>query len=169
MSENRISRLFRHLVSGPWSIRRCFPVEALDAIERVVAEGERAHSAELRIAVEHSFDFWTVLFENLGPRERALDVFGDLRVWDTEDNNGILVYILLADHAVEVVADRGANRQIDQAVWDKGCELMHDAFQYGSYEEGVSEAIRYLNQELATVYRPGDHNPDELPNRPAIL
>ncbi|MGB7182917.1 MAG: TPM domain-containing protein [Burkholderiaceae bacterium] len=169
MTRNRFVRLLSHLVSGPWTIRRSFPDTALDSIEMAIASGEQSHAAEVRVAIEHSFSPWAIVVDVVSPRERALDVFGDLRVWDTEDNNGILIYVLLADQAVEIVADRGANRTIPQAVWDKACELMHDAFQYGSFDEGVIEAVRFLNSELAGAYPPGDQNPNELPNRPTIL
>lgn len=169
MPVSRAIRLLRHLGSGPWSVRRCFPDEAMNAIEQEVASGELRHQAELRVAVEHSFGAGTILFGGLTARERALDVFGDLRVWDTEQNNGILIYILLADHAVEIIADRGANRLVPAGAWDKACELMQTAFQFERYDQGVVEAVRYLNDELSTVYPVSGANPNELPNRPTVL
>jgi hypothetical protein len=161
--------MFAHLVSGPWSIRRSFPGDALDHVEQAVERGETQHSAELRVAVEHSFNFRSLLLDPLAPRERAIDVFSLLRVWDTEQNNGVLIYILLADQDVEIIADRGAAARIEQAVWDKACEIMRESFQYGKFEEGTVNAIDYLNKELALVFVPGATNPNELPNRPAIL
>lgn len=166
---NRLSRLFAHLITGPWSIRRSFPGAALDRVEQAIGQGESTHSAELRVAVEHSFSLWTILVNALPPRERAIDVFSLLRVWDTEQNNGVLVYILLADQDVEIIADRGAAARIEQAVWDNACEIMRKSFQYGKFEEGTIKAVDYLNRELSVVFVPGSVNQNELPNRPVIL
>ncbi len=166
---NRLSRLFAHLITGPWSIRRSFPGEALDRVEQAIEQGESTHSAELRVAVEHSLSLWTVLINALAPRERAIDVFSLLRVWDTEQNNGVLIYVLLADQDVEIIADRGAAARIEQTVWDNACEIMRKSFQYGKFEQGTIEAVNYLNKELAVVFVPGTNNSNELPNRPVIL
>jgi uncharacterized membrane protein len=104
------------------------------------------------------------------PRHRALEVFGALRVWDTEGNNGVLIYVLLADHAVEIIADRSAARAIPQAQWDEIARSMSAAFARGAYREGAIEAVVRLNALLAAAFpADGRDNPDELPNRPAVL
>ncbi len=161
--------MWRHVTTGPWTTRRLFPSSALDRIEAVIGAGERRHSAELRVAIEDSLGWDDVLVADMQPRERAIEVFADLGVWDTEANNGVLVYLLLADHHVEILADRGANRALDPGVWNHACRLIHDAFAQDRYEQGVVAALDHLNDALAAVYPPGDRNPDELRNRPAIL
>lgn len=166
---SRLLRTCRHLLHTPWQVQRQFPDAALDRIEAAVAEGEKRHSAELRLAIEGSLSFGEVMLANRQPRDRALELFSELQVWDTEANNGVLVYLLLADKDVEVLADRGAAKALPERVWQHAVELIRQAFISGRNEEGVINAVQYLNDELAAVYPPGEENPDELPNRPAML
>ena len=164
----RLARLFRHLVSDRSNVRRAFPDDGLARIERRIAEGERRHSAELHVAIEASLPLMDVL-RGRRPRERALEVFGRLRVWDTEANNGVLIHLLLADRAVEIVADRGAARAIDDAHWRGVAQAMSDAFRAGDYVDGVMTALDRLEPLLAEAFPAQPRNPDELPNRPSIL
>ncbi|MBP8308745.1 MAG: TPM domain-containing protein [Burkholderiaceae bacterium] len=166
---NRLLRLWRHLTTDHADFRRMVGAAALDAIEAAVHQGERAHTAELRVAFEPALPLASVL-RRTPPRHRALEVFGSLRVWDTEGNNGVLIYVLLADHAVEIIADRSAARAIPQSQWDDIARSMSAAFARGAYREGTSEAVIRLNALLAAAFpSDGSDNPDELPNRPAVL
>jgi len=164
----RLSRLTRHLVHDRAQLRRAFPGAALTDIEARIAAGEQHHSAELRVAIEAALHPGAV-WAGTKPRERALEVFGSLRVWDTEANNGVLIYVLLADRAVEIVADRAAARAIDDAQWAALVQSMSAAFRDGRHAAGVCEAIDRLNTLLAPVFPAAARNPDELPNAPAIL
>lgn len=165
----RIGRAFKHLVSGSWTVNRYFSDESLERIETRVTEGEVDHSAEIRVVIEGSLSFGEVLWHNRQPRERALEVFADLHVWDTEANNGILIYLLLADHDVEILADRAADKKISTAVWAGAIELIREAFGRAAYEEGVLNAVQSLNEALARQFPSSDRNPDELPNKPVVL
>jgi uncharacterized membrane protein len=104
----------------------------------------------------------------LPPRERALEVFGLLRVWDTEHNNGVLVYVLLADRDVEIVADRGIHRHVGEAAWQRVCETMEAAFRAGRYEQGALAGIEAISALLAGAF-PRGGGADELPNRPVVI
>lgn len=166
---NRLRRLWRHLTTDHADFRRLVGESALDAIEAAVRLGERSHTAEVRVAFEPALAPGAVM-RRMAPRLRALEVFGSLRVWDTEGNNGVLVYVLLADRAVEIIADRSAARAIPQAQWDEIARSMSTAFARGAYREGTSVAVARLNALLAEAFpADGRDNPDELPDRPAVL
>src|ERR1700683_3116053 len=113
-------RLLRHLTTTRWSTRRRFPPAVRDAIEQAIGECESRHGGEIRFVVETAFDL-PELWHDLAPRRRALQVFGQLGVWDTAENNGVLIYVLMADHVVEIVADRGIASRILQKEWDTVC------------------------------------------------
>lgn len=165
-----LSRWLHHLWIGPMHVRRAFPPEAMRRIEAAITSGERRHSAELRFCVESSLD--TVeLARGITPRERALEVFSQFRIWDTELDNGVLVYLLWADRAVEVVADRGAVRRVDAAVWARACAQLADACHAGRQVDGVIDCLATLETALVAAFpaAPGDDNPDELPNVPLVL
>jgi uncharacterized membrane protein len=167
--DNRFRRLWRHLTTDHADLKRTVGAAALDAIEAAVGAGERDHSAELRVAFEPALPLQDVL-RRMPPRQRALEVFGALRVWDTEGNNGVLIYVLLADRAVEIIADRSAARAIPQAEWDDIARSMSAAFARGEFREGVGAAVVRLNALLSQAFPAnGADNPDELPNRPAML
>ena len=163
-------RALRHLLSTRGDLNRAFPPSALDAIERATAASERAHSGEVRFAIESSLDPVDVL-RGQAPRARALQLFGELGVWDTEHNNGVLVYVLLADRDVEIVADRGLNGRVSDAEWAAVCGAMEASFRAGRHEEGALEGLRRIDELLSREYpaAPGARNPDELPNRPLVL
>ena len=161
-------RLVRHLFSLPGAMARAFPAGAMKAIEEVVTKSEAAHRGEIRFAAEAALDA-SALFAGQSARERALEVFSLLRVWDTEENNGVLVYLLLADHDVEIVADRGLNGKVSAAEWEAICHRMEGAFKRKAFGEGVVAGIEEISLLLARHYpgRAGDRN--ELPDRPAVL
>ncbi len=172
-----LARIWAHLVCDARSVRRSFPDPVLERIEQAVGDGERRHGAEVRIAIEAGMH-WLRVLRGVSPRERAIEVFSDLRIWDTEANNGVLLYLLLADHAIEIVADRAAAAALSEEQMQQACERLRAAFVEERYEQGVLEALAVLHEELARAFPgrgsrsgadPGDFDADELPNRPAIL
>ncbi len=162
------SRCCRHLVHDARTVRRRFPDELMSRIEQAVSDGERRHSAEIRIAIEASLPLRDLL-RGRSTRQRALEVFAQLGVWDTEANNGVLLYLLLADHAVEIVADRAAHGAIDASVWREVCDTVAAACRDGRFEEGLLSGVVALNVSLAEAFPAREGDRDELPNRPAIL
>jgi hypothetical protein len=169
MPWRRPLRWWRHLLADPRSVRRAFDAEALVRIEAAIASGERAHRGQVCFAVEGGLPMGRVM-RRLAPRERALEVFGLLRVWDTEENSGVLLYVLLADRDVEIVADRGIHGHVGTAAWEAVCRKMEAAFRDGRYTEGVEAGIAEINALLARHYPRQDRaGTDELPNRPVVL
>lgn len=161
-------RVLRHLVTPGWVARRIFPRAILGRIEEAIRTSERAHDGELRFALEAGLPLATLL-AGLTPRERAVEVFSRLRVWDTERNSGVLIYLQLVDRDIEIVADRGIAAQVPQATWDAICGRMEQAFRSGRFEQGVLEGIREITGLLARHFPPRGANTDELPDRPALL
>jgi uncharacterized membrane protein len=161
-------RLSRHLFMPPWAWRRAFPQATLDAIEAAIHKSEIGHGGEIRFAIENSLP-GILAWRGISGRERAIEVFSNLRVWDTEHNSGVLVYLLLADHDIEIVADRGIAARVDHPTWEAVAQTMEAAFSQGDFERGALEGIRQISELLAQNFPPSGHNPDELANRPVIL
>jgi uncharacterized membrane protein len=161
-------RLIRHLVSTRWSTRRHFTPEVRDAIERAVRDCEAHHTGEIRFAVETAFDI-PELWHGLAPRQRALALFGQLGVWDTAHNNGVLIYVLMADRAVEIVADRGIAARIAQREWDEVCREMQRHYSAGRYREGSLAGITAVGTLLGRHFPGRPHGGGELPNEPVLL
>ena len=164
----KLGRIFRHLFTSVWSVRRAFPSGALAAIEATTRAGEQTHCGQVRFAVEHSLDL-TDLLRGETARERAIDVFSQLRIWDTEHNNGVLIYLLLADHDVEIVADRGIHAKVGADGWEAICRAMEAAFRQGDFESGVVRGIRAVGAHLQRHYPAQGAPPNELPDRPVVL
>jgi uncharacterized membrane protein len=165
----RSGRLWRHLVTDHRFARRAFPAPVLRRIEAAIAAGERTHRGEVRFVVEPALPLASVV-KALAPRERALEIFGLLRIWDTEDNAGVLVYLLLADRDVEIVADRGVHRAVGAAEWEAVCRDMEAAFRDGRFAEGAEAGIAQINALLARHFPTGaTAQANELPDRPLIL
>jgi len=162
-----IKRFFRHLLTTRRAARKAFPASTLDAIERAIREVEARHHGEIRFVVESALDMGP-LWQQQSPRERALEIFALQRVWDTPDNNGILLYVLMADHAVELVCDRGIHARAGSEAWEAICHGIERAFGQGRYEQGVVEGIAALGATLARHY-PGAARANELPDRPQIM
>jgi uncharacterized membrane protein len=158
-------RLIRHLFA---SAKRHFPPARLDAIQHAIAASEHRHHGEIVFAVEGSLPF-THVVRGRSARDRAEEVFARLRVWNTERNTGVLIYLLLADHDIEIVADRGINARVTQDDWERICRDMEQGLRRGEYEKAVVTGIEQASQLLASHYppRPGDRN--ELPDRPVRL
>ncbi len=166
---SRIARLLRHSVSSPFALRRWFPKRTLAAIEAVIGECERLHSGEIRFTVESALESYALL-KGQTPRARALEVFSQLRIWDTEHNNGVLIYLLLADRTVEIVADRGvAGGRVPQSEWDAVCRLMENHFRERHFEAGAVAGIRAVADVLARYPAGARGDGNELPDEPVLL
>src|SRR5580704_17870883 len=140
-----IKRIGRHLLDHHWRVRRIVAPPVLVRIEAAIRAGEATHSGQLRFVVEGALD-GLPLFRDQRPRERALDVFSHLRIWDTAHNNGVLIYLLLADRDVEIVADRGIDAYVGAAGWDKICRDMEAEFRNGRFEDGFINGIAAVSR-----------------------
>lgn len=163
-----LSRLFKHLRTTTAVGRRTFPESTLKAIEETIAEGETRHRAEVHMIVEPALDAQDVL-SGLSSRDRARELFSEYRIWDTEENCGVLVYINLADHKVEIVADRGVGREIPAGEWEAICRTMTQGFAKGEYHHSVIAALTRLNDLLEQHYPDDGTSHNQLPNRPMML
>jgi uncharacterized membrane protein len=163
-----MKRLFRHLLTPAWRTRHVFPPHDLRIIEQAIRTSESSHGGEIRFAIEAALDLWPLL-RGQTARERALQLFSDLRVWDTERNNGVLIYLLLADRDVEIVADRGIHARVGAAAWEAICRAMEAAFRAGNFADGAITGVAAAGRLLAQHYprKPGDRN--ELPNKPELI
>src|SRR5438477_13154148 len=162
-----IKRIGKHLLEHRWRVRRIFPPHVLAAVERAIRAGEATHSAQVRFVVEGALD-GAPLFRDQSARERALDIFSQLRIWDTAHNNGVLIYLLLADRNVEIVADRGIDAKVGAAGWEKICAEMEKDFKSANFERGVIKGIEAVSRELAKHFPPYAVEPDELPDAPVV-
>ncbi|MCC8983410.1 TPM domain-containing protein [Bradyrhizobium acaciae] len=163
-----IKRIGKHLLEHRWRVRRAFPPRVLDAIEQAIKAGEATHSGQIRFVVEGALD-GAPLFRNQPARERALDVFSHLRIWDTHHNNGVLIYLLLADRDVEIVADRGIDAKVGRAGWETICHAMETDFRAGRFEQGVIKGIAAVSRELAKYFPHAEDGPNELPDKPVVI
>ena len=163
-----LARLFRHLVTPHWWALKPFPVPVLKSIESAIGESEKRHDAELRFVVEGPMPLGALLADSTS-RQRAIALFAELRVWDTEHNSGVLIYVQLLDRKVEIVADRGINAKVGQAFWCAVCGRMLEAFRAGDFEGGGTAAIAEITEALATHFPPGAENPNELADAPVVL
>ena len=167
-----VGRLIRHAAATHWRTRMMFPSSTLDAIEQAIARAERTHAGEIRFAIETSLAPLLIL-NGVAPRARALTVFSDLRVWDTLHNNGVLIYVQLADRAVEVVADRGFEGRVNPPEWEAVCRLMEEQYRAGRYEAGSIAGVDAIGTLLRRTFpqnigqSASSHN--ELPDRPTLL
>ena len=161
-------RILKHLFTPDWVARRIFPRPALKRIEEAIRESEKLHDGELRFAVEAGLDFLPLL-KGITPRQRARQVFGQLNVWDTGHNSGVLIYLQLVDRDIEIVADRGISAKVQQATWDAICRRMEGAFRAGRFEQGVLDGVKEISALLAGHFPPRGDNPDELPDKPVVL
>ncbi len=164
----RLQRLIRHLVETRYLTRRRFPAEVLDAIEAAVRAAEQTHAGEIRVVVETDLDAASIVGGKTA-RQRALEVFAGLRVWDTELNNGVLIYVLCADRAVEIVADRGFNALVADSEWGAVCRAMEGEFRAGRWRHGAIAGVEGAAALLARHFPGSQSNGNELPDRPVLL
>jgi uncharacterized membrane protein len=166
---NIAGRLARHLTMTHWQVRRSFPESALGAIEAAVRAAEQGHTGEIRVVIEGALPA-AALWRGITGHQRAIEVFSLLRVWDTEHNNGVLIYLLLADHDVEIVADRGIAHRVGQETWEAICRQMETEFRAGRFREGVLTGIQAVSATLAQHFPgKGKGRGNELPDRPLVL
>jgi uncharacterized membrane protein len=166
---NKLLRILKHRWLDERDAARALGADGLKRIQARVAASERGHSGEIRVCVEAGLPL-SYLWRNAGARERAIMLFGKLRVWDTEHNNGVLIYLLLAEHAIEIVADRGLDRHVGAAHWQQILETMRAAFRAGRFEDGLNQAVDAVDALLVQHFAlaPGETNPNELPDAPDL-
>jgi uncharacterized membrane protein len=170
MSLKFIQRLFRHLLIWPGVVNRYLPADAMQRIEAAIADSENTHLGEICFVVEPNLHLFDILRKK-SSRKRAIEVFSQFHVWDTAQNNGVLIYLLLADHDFEILADRGVHHRVGDASWQKICLQMEAMFRQGQFEAGVLHGITEISQQLAKYY-PNEaegENVNELKNTPIIL
>ncbi len=163
-----VMRILRHLLTPPWRVRVILPRRSLRAIETAIRDSEAHHRGQILFAVEASLDF-VHLLRNVSARQRAVEVFSQLRVWDTEHNNGVLIYLLLADRTVEIVADRGVHTRVGVESWEQICREMESFFQRNRFEDGVIAGIKAVTRHLAHHYPGEGSTPNELPDTAVVL
>lgn len=164
----KIRRILKHLLTTHGAVSRAFPQKSLKAIEVAIAAAEATHVGDIRFAVENALD-GSPLLKGQSPRERAIDVFSQQRIWDTECNNGLLIYLLLADRAVEIVADRGIHAKVNSQEWRNVCRQMETAFKHGDYESGVVGGIQAVARHLAAHFPADAARRNELSNKAVLL
>jgi uncharacterized membrane protein len=161
-------RYLRNLFTTSRALRRTFPRQLLEDIERSVAESEQRHSGELRFAIESALDVPTLL-RGHSARDRAIDVFAQLRTWDTAANNGVLIYLLLAERDIEIVADRGFDGKVSADEWREVCDTMKMLFQRGQYRAGAMRGIEMITVLMSRHFPPAKNDINELPDKPVLL
>jgi uncharacterized membrane protein len=161
-------RLMRHIGTTRWSTRRHFTPTVRAAIERAIADCEARHAGEIRFVVETAFDL-PELWHDLRPRQRAVQLFGQLGVWDTAHNNGVLIYVLMADRAVEIIADRGIAAHIQQSEWETVCRRMQEHYRQGRFREGSIAGIEAVGALLGRHFPGEAPGGRELPTQPVLL
>ena len=163
-------RIWRHLWCDERTVRSVLPADVQQRLTERVAASEGRHTGEVRFCIEAALPI-SYLRREAPSRERAVMLFGKLGVWDTAHRNGVLIYLLLADHAIEILADRGLNQHVTPEEWAAIAERMAGAFKGGRYEDGLTQALEEVSA-LLVAHFPADettHNPNELPNQPVLL
>ncbi len=164
----KIKRWYIHSCVAPWKYRKLFPQETLNAIESAIHQSESQHSGELRFVIEHTLPS-RLIWQGVSSWQRALKLFSNLRVWDTEENSGVLIYLLLAERTVHIVADRGINKKVSQTQWDEIALTMQQMFQQGHFQEGSLMGINQITCLLIRHFPASADNPNELPDTPIVL
>lgn len=167
--EMNIARIIRHLLTGQLAIRSRFPATVLTAIEQAIQQSEMNHGGQICFVVEAALDTIPLL-RGQTARERAIEVFSQLRVWDTEYNNGVLIYLLLADRDVEIIADRGIHAKVAAEEWETICRAMESAFRQQQFEAGTMAGIHAISRHLQAFFPPDSKNRrNEVADKPVIL
>lgn len=163
-----LNRICKHLLTSEWQVKRHFPSTTLNAIEQKIKTSETLHLGEIRFVVEAALD-GTPLFKNQTAQARAIDIFSQLRIWDTELNNGVLIYLLLADRDIEIIADRGIHAKVGVEEWEKICITMENYFKENNFQHGVTVGIEAITQHLQKHFPSTRDNKDELSNKPVVM
>ena len=161
-----MNRTLKHATTTRAAVKKALPDSAMDALERLIGMAERGSSGQVRLVVEAHWPLMHV--RHVEPRQRAIEWFSQLRVWDTEHNNGVLLYLLFAERRVEIVADRGFNKLVTQAQWDALCRTLEKHFSSGSFEAGLTEGITAIG-ELQREHFAADMGPNEQSDRPVLV
>lgn len=165
-----LARLWRHRSTDEADVRRVLPPAVLAKLQARVAASERRHAGQIRLCIEAGLPA-SYVWRGASARERAVMLFGKLRVWDTEHNNGVLIYLLLAEHAIEIVADRGIDRRVSDDEWRAMAQRMGAAFREGRFEDGLTQALEETSALLVAHFPRGDDAPErnELPDAPVVI
>ena len=163
-----IIRFIKHMFSHPWQVKRHFSAEALRNIEQAISGSEKSHAGEIRFVVEAGLHPYEILCKKT-PKKRAIELFGRLNIWDTEHNNGVLVYLLLADRDVEIVADRGIHLHIGHDGWEAICREMEVLFRKGQFETGVLQGIVEISARLEKHFPQNGASKNEVSNKPIVM
>ena len=163
-----IKRIVKHLLVTDGKVGRTFGRNTLNRIEAAIKASEAEHIGEIRFAVEGGLD-GAPLFKGQSARDRAIELFSQLRVWDTQLNTGVLIYLLLADQAVEIVADRGIHAKVHSKEWSKVCRQMEAAFRQSDFEGGVVSGVQAVTQHLMQHFPSDSHDRNELLDKPVVL
>lgn len=163
-----IQRMLRHLWFPHLRARHAFPAGALGGIESAIGKAEASHEGEIRFALEATLPLHLIV-AGVTPKTRAIEVFSQLRVWDTEHNSGVLIYMCFADRAVEIVADRGIHARSGTQAWERICRAMEGEFRQGRFESGAVAGIRAIAEELAQHFPASGAKVNELPDRPVVM
>jgi uncharacterized membrane protein len=164
-----IQRWIRHGFATTWRVRRLLPPAAMERIRAAIVRAEAGHSGEIRFAVEAALP-WSYLRRDAPARQRANMVFSKLRVWDTEANNGVLLYVGLADRAIEIVADRGIARHVKRQEWEAVYATVRERFAAGDHEAGVIAGIEAIGRLLGRHFPIAEQaKANELSDRPVVL
>jgi uncharacterized membrane protein len=166
----KLKRIAKHLSMPKWQVDRIFTPEILKEIEHLIKASESVHTGEIRFVVEAALDFPELLSAR-SAKERAIEVFSQLHIWDTEYNNGVLVYLLLADRAVEIVADRGIHVKVGNELWRNICRVMESDFAQENFRSGTLKGINAMTELLVTHFPRSEssHNRNELSDSPIVL
>jgi uncharacterized membrane protein len=174
---SRFFTFFRHRWLDVSDCNRALPDDMLKRIKQRIAASEQRHSGEIRICVEAGLPtsylwrhFWHKVSMKTIMRERAVMMFSKLHIWDTAQNNGVLIYLLLAERDIELVADRGINQYVDHAEWKAIVKRLSSALHDGKFEDGLTQALEEVSAIMMRHFelKPGETNPNELPNAPFI-
>ncbi|MES2547469.1 MAG: TPM domain-containing protein [Pseudomonadota bacterium] len=165
-------RFLKHLLSTAlpvsWQVHKHFSASALNRIEKAIQQSEQLHAGEIRFVVEACLHPMEILGKKT-PKRRALELFGRFNIWDTAQNNGVLIYLLLADRDVEIVADRGIHQYVGNDGWDAICHAMELQFRQGNFEAGVLQGLDEISRLLQKHYPADADKTNELSNKPIIL
>jgi uncharacterized membrane protein len=163
---SKFSRLWKHITTTRRVVTRALPDESMTVVEKSIGNAERGSSGQIRLVIECHWPLWQVAQQSA--RSRALEWFSHMRVWDTEHNNGVLIYLLFAERDVEILADRGFNKKVSAAQWEAICKTMEANFREGRFEEGIVEGVNAIG-DLLREYFAADMGKNEQPDRPMIV
>ncbi len=163
---SKFSRLWKHLTTTQRVVHRALPDESMSAVEKAIGMAERGSSGQIRLVIECHWPLWQVTQQSA--RARALEWFSHMRVWDTEHNNGVLIYLLFAERDVEILADRGFNGKVSSAQWEAICQLMESNFREGRFDNGLAEGVNAIG-DLLREHFASDMAKNEQSDRPLIV